>query len=92
MLRVLGYRARGLISILTIRTVIFAVPGFILGMWTMLVLLNGAKIGVYYFSMFNTYIEVDNFTILMVRYEILKCLEYFYGNIGTSVGYNFTYQ
>lgn len=72
MLRVLGYRARGLISILTMRTVIFAIPGFILGMWTMLVLLNGTKIAVYYFSMFNTYIEVDNFTLLMVRYIYLS--------------------
>ena len=92
MLRVLGYRSKGLIQILSIRTLIFAIPGLIIGMYVMTLLLNAIKITVFYFTQFATYIAVDNFTIIMVTFIIIMRLEHFNGIIGTFTSNHCSYQ
>ena len=52
---------------ISMRTLIFAIPGTIIGFFVMTLLLDAMKLIVYAYVEFKIYTEIDNFTIFMVR-------------------------
>ena len=82
-LRTLGIRMKDLVMQISMRTMLFSVPGIITGFAVMLLLTNAVVLAIYYLSNFEIYTEVDWSTIFTVR-SILKSII-----IGTLCGIAF---
>lgn len=66
MLRTLGYESIGLVSMLSLRTILFAIPGFVMGFIIMILLMIGFKLIIYNFEGFEIYSKIENLTIIVV--------------------------
>jgi hypothetical protein len=93
MLRTLGYQRINLISLLSMRTIIYAVPAFMIGLAVMYFLLNGVKLAIFGYSKLNLYIEFDNFALFIVTNRILLIkffIEYLYGDLCSTFSKHYT--
>ena len=63
MLRTLGYMKKQLLSLLTLKTLIFSIPGTICGVLLMILFMTAVKITIYQITKFPISTGIDVFTI-----------------------------
>ena len=63
MLRTLGYMKKQLIGLLSMQTLVFSLPGTILGVLLMILILSTVKIAIYQLLKFPVQTTIDSITI-----------------------------